>query len=145
MKAPIKILFIDAAKEKLRAKGMRITKPRVRMLTILQEEHGPHSAEEIFQRIKRAGDCDLVTVYRTLNTLEETGVVRRCDFGDGVRRYEKNDTHHHHHIVCRECGKIEELEDCIAEAIEKKLKKRGYSKISHSFEVFVQCASCTPA
>lgn len=52
------------------------------------------------------------------------------------------DRHHHHHIVCRTCGKIENVEACILGELEKMLAQKGYTDLSHSLEFFGVCESC---
>ncbi len=79
----------ETALELLRANHQRVTEPRKAILGILTKEHGPFTAEEVHRRMKK-GSCDLVTVYRSLAAMEESSVVRRCDFGDGAYRYEIN-------------------------------------------------------
>lgn len=95
----------------LRAAGLKVTKPRRALLGILTEEHGPFTTEELHTRISMspaAGPCDLVTIYRCLAKFEALGLISRCDFGDGVTRYELcSKNHHHHHIICRMCKRAE--------------------------------------
>jgi Fur family ferric uptake transcriptional regulator len=131
----------DALK-RLRANGLRVTAPRQAMLGILTREHGPFSAEELHQKLAGRG-CDVVTVYRSLQAMEEIGVVRRCDFGDGTYRYEINHgAHHHHHIVCRTCRKVEVLDHCVAGKLEAAARDMGYGNITHTLEIFGVCAQC---
>jgi Fe2+ or Zn2+ uptake regulation protein len=130
------------ALEQLRANAMRVTEPRKAMLGILTRQHGPFSAEELHQKVKDCG-CDVVTVYRSLQAMEEIGVVRRCDFGDGTYRYEINHgEHHHHHIICRVCRKVEVLDHCMAGKLEKIAGEMGYSNITHTLEIFGICPKC---
>jgi Fur family transcriptional regulator, ferric uptake regulator len=132
-----------AALEQLRAHEMRVTEPRKAMLTILTREHGPFSAEELHHKLK-GRECDVVTVYRSLQAMEEIGVVRRCDFGDGTYRYEINHgEHHHHHIVCRVCRKVQVLEQCVVGKLERMAKEMGYENITHTLEMFGVCAKCS--
>ena len=130
------------ALEQLRAHGMRVTEPRKAMLGILTSEHGPFSAEELHHKLD-GRECDIVTVYRSLQAMEEIGVVRRCDFGDGTYRYEINHgAHHHHHIVCRTCRKVEVLDDCVAGKLERAARDLGYTNITHTLEIFGVCRDC---
>jgi Fur family ferric uptake transcriptional regulator len=143
----------SVAKEKLsellegmRRAQLRVTEPRKAILQILLGDHGPFTAEEIFQQIPKRV-CDLATIYRSLNSLEEVGFVRRCEFGDGSARYEMGelkDEHHHHHVICRKCKRIEVLDDCELKEIDRFAKKLGYSGISHSLEFFGFCPKCKP-
>jgi Fur family transcriptional regulator, ferric uptake regulator len=131
-----------AALELLRTHEMRVTEPRRAMLAVLVSEHGPFSAEELHGRMK-ANECDVVTVYRSLQAMEEIGVVRRCDFGDGTYRYEfNNGEHHHHHIVCRKCRSVRTLDLCVADSLERLARQLGYQNVSHTLEVFGTCPVC---
>jgi len=133
------------ALEKLRAHGQRVTEPRKAILGILASEHGPFSAEDLHQRIPR-GECDLVTVYRTLTAMEELGIVRRCDFGDGTYRYEFNHAgHHHHHVICRTCREVKVLDVCVVDALERMVREMGYTDVTHTLELFGVCPKCQKA
>ena len=76
--------------------------------------------------------------------LEGAGIVRRCDFGDGIYRYEYNiGEMHHHHIVCRSCHKVEVLDFCVVDVLERMAKKRGYTRLTHTLELFGLCPDCS--
>ncbi|MBY0369687.1 transcriptional repressor, partial [bacterium] len=108
-----------AFSEKLREAGLKITRSRTALLEALAEGHGPFTPEELFSKLD-PNLCDLVTVYRTLTTFEEKGLVRRCEFGDGRARYElEHGDHHHHHLVCRRCAAVKPLDHCSLEILEK--------------------------
>ena len=125
----------------LKKHKLRLTTPRKKLLTILATEHGPFSIEDLHEKMPH---CDLVTVYRNLASLEKTGIVVRCDFSDGVRRYEfSHQEHHHHHVICKVCKKVEELSICFAAKVEKTLSRKGYKNITHSFEIFATCPGCS--
>jgi Fe2+ or Zn2+ uptake regulation protein len=126
----------------LKKAKLRITEARKAILRFLIAAAKPQSAEDVYAVLgPRAGD--LVTVYRTLNTLEESEIVRRSDFG-GVRRYEyATPGHHHHYVVCRSCGDAEPFADCdFAVKNIRTLEKRGFKKIQHSLEIFALCPTC---
>jgi Fe2+ or Zn2+ uptake regulation protein len=126
----------------MRARGMRVTNQRGALLDFLMSGHGPFSAEEVHRGIGGKGG-DLVTVYRALAAFEELNLVRRCDFGDGVYRYEFNTgEHHHHHVVCRRCGRVETLDFCVADGLERIARRMGYTDVTHTLEVFGTCAAC---
>jgi Fur family ferric uptake transcriptional regulator len=133
---------VARALEQLHARGLRVTEPRKAMLSILTKEHGPFSAEELHHQLKGRG-CDVVTVYRSLQAMEEIGVLRRCDFGDGTYRYEINHgEHHHHHIVCRSCRSVEVLDQCVVGKLERIARDMGYADLSHTLEIFGTCPKC---
>ncbi len=127
----------------LKKSGLKLTKPRKAILDVLILYHGPFTAGEIYKRISKKS-CDLVTIYRNISSLGEIGLLRRCDFGDSIARYEIADlgVHHHHHIICTSCNKVEPLDDCDLENINHIAKKRGYSHVTHSLEFFGICSDC---
>lgn len=133
---------LDDALEALRRLGHRITAPRKALLSVLTQEHGPFTADELHKRLP-ADLCDPVTVYRCIATLEEANLVRRCDFGDGMYRYEFNTgEHHHHHVICRSCGSVVTLNVCFADGLERMVRQMGYANVTHTLEIFGVCAGC---
>jgi Fur family ferric uptake transcriptional regulator len=130
--------------QNLRESGLRVTEPRIAILRALLEKHGPFTVEEIHIHVTKKV-CDLATIYRTLGSLEKTGLIKRCEFGDGSARYElagHENHHHHHHVICKKCRKVEVLDDCELEEIDSFAKKRGFTDISHSLEFFGICPNC---
>jgi Fur family transcriptional regulator, ferric uptake regulator len=130
-------------KEALREAGLRVTKPRLKVLAIVRDHGKPLSSEEIHH--KALGSMDLVTVYRTLHTLAQANILRRSDLSDGLKRYELDQGDHKHYIVCRSCKEIEPLSHCVFHPLEVRLKKMGYGEIAHRLEVTGLCNSCKTA
>lgn len=132
--------------DNLRKSQLRVTESRVAILQALLEKHGPFTVEELHKSITKKV-CDLATIYRSLGSLEKTGLIRRCEFGDGTARYElsEHENNHHHHVICRECKKIDVLDDCELQAIDRFAKKRGFTGITHSLEFFGVCSDCGAA
>ncbi|HEX5036893.1 MAG TPA: Fur family transcriptional regulator [bacterium] len=128
----------------LRAAGLKATAPRRALLQLLKKKHGPFTIEELGVLMKGKASCDPVTVYRCLSQFEKANLVRRCDFGDGVARYEfRHEDEHHHHVICRKCSKVKNFDDdCLIDALEEVVKKMGYKDVTHSLEFFGTCASC---
>lgn len=129
----------------LKKNKLKLTEARKLIVEILFENHGPFGAEELHERFLKT-ECDLATVYRTLTSLDLAKVIQRCDFGDGVARYElvdQQDKHHHHHLVCKGCKKIEVIDHCeMGNTIDRFAKKRGFKEISHRLEFFGLCPKC---
>lgn len=134
--------------ERLRRGARKITGPRQAILDVLRKHQHPLSNKEIHAAL--GGEtCDLATVYRNLHTLEDMGLVRRFDLGDGVARFElldENDDGHHHHLVCTACSAIVEIEDCVPAELEQRIAERhGFRNISHRLEFFGLCPKCSHA
>jgi Fur family peroxide stress response transcriptional regulator len=100
----------SAIESVLRGARLNVTPQRYAVLEHLQNRQGHPTAEEIrtdlnrrFPRVSRA------TVYNTLNTLRDAGLVRELFLGDdGVARYDPIRALHHH-FICIRCGSLRDL------------------------------------
>jgi Fur family ferric uptake transcriptional regulator len=121
---------------------MRVTKPRVALVEVLQKQEGPVSIERLHQAVG-IKSCDLVTIYRCLAAFEGLGLVRRSYLHDGTCLYELTDgSARRYHIVCKACGKTDQVDYALSEETEQKLQDKGYSQISHVLEFFGVCPAC---
>ncbi|CDO07948.1 transcriptional repressor [Mycolicibacterium cosmeticum] len=100
----------------LRDAALRVTRPRVAVLTAV---HGhPHADTDTVIRAVRADlpDVSHQTVYDALNALTAAGLVRRIQPSGSVARYESRVGDNHHHVVCRVCGVIADVDCAVGEA-----------------------------
>jgi Fur family ferric uptake transcriptional regulator len=135
---------LDLARSRIRAAGMRITKPRIAIIESLQHHQGPISIERIHQGVG-TNVCDLVTVYRCLAAFEELGMVRRSYLHNGTCLYELTlNSQRHYHIVCKSCGATDRVDYFPVEGMERLLQDRGYTQVSHVVEFFGICPKCQP-
>lgn len=130
---------------RLRRQARRITGPRAAILEILRRQPHPLTNREILAALPR-GHCDLATIYRAMHLLEEMGMVKRFDFGDGSARFElvgENDDGHHHHLVCTRCAEVVEIEQCFPKEIEERIAAaNGFKAVTHKLEFFGICPGC---
>lgn len=132
----------EEIKGMLKESGLSSTMPRILILRLLGEEHGPFTADEIYKKLPKKS-MDKASVYRSLSLFEEKNLVTPIHLEKDVVHYELNDpSHHHHHIMCRICHKVEIIHDCAIERIERTLLKDGYSDIRHRLEVVGTCVTC---
>ena len=68
--------------ERLRRKSHKLTGPRQSILNVLRQHARPLSNKQIHAALAR-GECDLATVYRSMRLLEQIGIVKKFDLGDG--------------------------------------------------------------
>ena len=131
--------------QKLRADSRKITGPRRAILAALEEQAHPLTIREIHKRIGEA-ECDLATIYRSMHMLEKMRIVQRFDFGDAVGRYElvrHTDDEHHHHLICTDCAKVVEIDECFPQELEEKIATgNGFAAITHKLEFFGVCPAC---
>jgi Fur family ferric uptake transcriptional regulator len=99
------------AEHLLRGASLRVTRPRVAVLTAVHNH--PHADTDSIIGAVRAdlGDVSHQAVYDVLRALTIAGLVRRIEPAGSVARYESRVADNHHHIVCRSCGAIADV-DC---------------------------------
>ncbi len=136
---------LSALTERLRSHSHRVTGPRRAILKILQKHPHPLTSKEILAAMSK-DECDLATIYRAMHLLERIGLVNQFDFGDGFARYElvtEAREPHHHHLICRDCSRVIELDECFSQALEKRIASRhGFKAVTHRLEFFGICPEC---
>ncbi|MBS1914088.1 MAG: transcriptional repressor [Bacteroidetes bacterium] len=134
----------DPIDSRLREHGLRVTVARRGVYHRLLEASEPQSAAQIEMSLHAAGiTIDLVTVYRTLETLERCSLVMRVDRLHEGWRYTVRSRQHNHSIVCSECGSATPLDACGLRRIEQDLElTTGYTNVSHSLQFFGTCPEC---
>jgi len=137
---------MSALKNRLRRQSRKITGPRAAILEILRQHPHPLTNKKIFSELQKESKADLATIYRLMHLMEKAGMVKRFDFGDGIARFElvgENDDGHHHHLVCTQCAKVIEVEECFPEKIERAIAdKNRFKSVTHKLEFFGICPDC---
>ncbi|WP_246530934.1 Fur family transcriptional regulator [Streptomyces bathyalis] len=128
----------------LRARGYRLTPQRQLVLEAVDKlEHS--TPDDILAEVRRtAGSVNISTVYRTLELLEELGLVSHAHLGHGAPTYHLADRHHHMHLVCRDCTEVIEADLSVAEPFaEQLLATFGFDTDMKHFAIFGRCAKCS--
>ena len=100
---------------------------------------------DIFKKLQQVyPGIGLVTVYRTLQMLEDCGLLCEMHIGESCRSYlRKKSNVHHHHLVCVGCGKVVDFTGCSMDELEKQLSvETGFQIESHLLEFTGLCRSC---
>jgi Fur family ferric uptake transcriptional regulator len=131
----------DRAKSRLNEAGFRSGAARRQVIELLAGEHCAVTALEIDRRLPSVGRA---TVYRTLEQLEELGLVYRVDVGGETAAYERNDPgEHHHHMVCVRCGRLVPFEDpSLERAIHRVGERAEFEVTSHDVLLRGVCPRC---
>jgi Fur family ferric uptake transcriptional regulator len=127
----------------LRAAGLRVTAPRRAVCEVLADGPEDHlSAADIVERASGAG-IDPSTVYRTLDTLEELGLVHHVHLGHGAGAYHVTGSARHHHLVCERCGAVVDVPlAALRSAIDAVTRPHGFVADGAHFAIVGRCASC---
>ena len=133
----------DAWQARLRAGGYRLTPQRQLVLEAVTAL-GHATPDEIADRVRRtASGVNISTVYRTLELLEDLGLVTHTHLGHGSPTYHAADDADHLHLVCRKCGGIEEVSTQVVEgAVGRIAAEHGFEVDAGHFAIFGVCVSC---
>ncbi|GAB3644768.1 transcriptional repressor [Streptomyces sparsus] len=128
----------------LRKRGYRLTPQRQLVLEAVDKlEHS--TPEDILTEVRRtAGSVNISTVYRTLELLEELGLVSHAHLGHGAATYHLADRHHHMHLVCRDCTRVIEADVSVAGGFAEQLRESfGFETDVKHFAIFGRCRECS--
>ena len=128
----------DTILNRCKQNGLRMTGQRKVIAHILDSSKDHPDVEELFARATTQDPkISLATVYRTVKTLEERGILEKVEFGDGRARYEAAGGAHHDHLIDVETGTVIEFVDPEIEALQEKIAaKLGYRLTGHRLELF---------
>ena len=119
------------------------TRQQVAVAQELESREAFTSAQELHAALTRSGaSVGLATVYRTLQSMVEGGLVDALVSPDGETIYRRcGSSGHHHHLVCRECGRTVEVEGPAVERWADKVSaEHGFRDVEHTLEIFGVCA-----
>ena len=105
----------ELQQQRLRLAGLRVTRPRVAVLTL--SHSFPHAdTDALIGAVRRElPDVSHQAVYDSLRALADAGLVRRIQPLGSVARYESRVGDNHHHVVCRSCGAIADVDCAVGE------------------------------
>jgi Fur family ferric uptake transcriptional regulator len=141
---------VTQGKEELKRAGLKVTLPRMKILSILVQHADRHlTAEDVYRLLLESGEeIGLATVYRVLTQFESADLVKRHHFESGHSVFELDEGGHHDHLVCINCGKVVEFCDEVIEAHQRTIaEKAGFTLEDHSLILYGKCSDpkCTNA
>ena len=127
----------------LKNADLKSTRKRRLLLSILQTEHRAMTAEGLLEHALPILPMNVSTVYRTLNTLTEKGILTKSLRKDG-RAYFSLQTHdHYHRLVCNVCGCVIAVDSCPLQELEEELERQtGFTITGHTLEFSGICPAC---
>ncbi len=129
---------------RLREKGYRLTPQRELVLRAV-ERLGHATPDEVLAAVHEDSRAvNISTVYRTLELLEDLGLVRHAHITDRAPTYHSTSTPDHVHLVCRGCGDVIEVEPEVVEPLCESLTDRyGFTTDVGHLTIFGTCKNCT--
>jgi Fur family ferric uptake transcriptional regulator len=137
---------VDDVRARLRARGLRWTPQRRALIDVLRETDGHVTGAELVE-LCRARDAETTpsTVYRTLDVLEELGIVRHSHGRDGREEFHVAPTSEHGHATCERCGTVLELGGDDVAGLATSLGRRGFRVDLSHLAVGGSCRECERA
>lgn len=101
---------------KIRDAGLRVTAPRLAVLTAL-DTSSHASVDEVIESVSAQGEVlSVQSAYNVLTDLVSAGLVRSIELAHQPARFEIDTGDNHHHVVCTRCGRIEDVECAVGSA-----------------------------
>jgi len=127
----------------LRQSGLRSTPQRLAIVRVVFSRSHP-TVGEVYESVRRQfPTIGLATVYNTLRTMTERGLVSELPFSSAMR-FDANMTPHAN-LVCRNCGRIEDVEfvpEHLNAMLQHLAQTAGFAPDSQRFDVYGLCRSC---
>ena len=133
----------DDLRAKLRGSGYRLTPQRELILDAV-DSLGHATPDEVLAEVRKTSSAlNVSTVYRTLEVLEQLGLVRHAHLSDRAPTYHSVRDHEHFHLVCRNCHKVISVDPDVLEPTLARLREEFAfeADIGH-LTVFGRCIDC---
>ncbi len=129
----------------LRRAEHRVTRQRLAILDAVCEGNGHTTLKQIFARVREVDSTiDQSSLYRALKLFVELGPVVSATTDDGETYYEIVKPHRHHHLVCRQCGKQQEIGHDVVQVMFNLLSKRyGFHATTDHLVITGLCNECS--
>lgn len=132
-----------ALRKILTERGGRWTRAREKVLSVFLADRRPLTSREVHRRAGKG--VNQASVYRNIRLLKDAGVLAPVDRVSAGERFELSEKHrdHHHHLICERCGAVEDLEGCLLEDVERRVRKKTKFTITrHELNLFGRCPAC---
>jgi Fur family transcriptional regulator, ferric uptake regulator len=130
-------------RERLRGSGYRLT-PQRELILAAVEALGHATPDEVLAEVRRHSEAvNASTVYRTLEVLEELGLIRHAHLSDRAPTYHSVTDHEHFHLVCRNCRRVVSVDPGVLKSLQQTLvADHGFTVDVGHLTVFGRCAEC---
>lgn len=137
---------VDRFRDFLEEHGQKLTSEREALVREIFATHYHFEADELLFRMKQKGvKISRATIYRALDLLVKSGMVRRVHLGEDHFHYERvtRDEEHHDHLICTTCGAVVEFHDADLEARRKLIcENHDFEPTFHNLQILGVCKRC---
>lgn len=129
----------------LQQQGQKLTSERSALVREIFSTHYHFEADELLFKMKEKNvKISRATVYRTLELLVKSGMVRRVHLGEDHYHYEHvSGDSHHDHLICTVCGGVIEFHDEQLERLQREIcEKKKFTPTFHNLQILGVCDRC---
>lgn len=129
----------------LKKAGYRLTQARLTVLEVLEAEHGHITSADVLEKVERINPAiGRASVFRTLELFTQLGFIRPTYIHTSLTpTYVLMHGGHHHHVICTECKRFFEFDNCGLDVMTRNLQRELDIQISgHLLEFYGVCADC---
>jgi Fur family ferric uptake transcriptional regulator len=125
--------------------GHKVTPQRLVIIKTVTESVEMLTPSALYEKVKAIDpEVGEVTVYRTLNILEDLGLVCTVHTENNIHSYIGCPSEHHDHLICSDCGKVVNFTNCNLNMLSKRLSvETGFDITDHRLEFHGRCEKCT--
>jgi Fur family ferric uptake transcriptional regulator len=129
----------------LQAQGLKLTSERTSLVREIFATHYHFEADELLGKMREKDvKISRATVYRTLELLVKSNMVRRVHLGEDHYHYEHvSGNSHHDHLICTTCGNVIEFHDETLEQRQREIcEKKKFTPTFHNLQILGVCDAC---
>ena len=129
----------------LRQHGYKLTPQRRAVMRTIASSRGHLTPTALYEKVHQEyPNIGLVTIYRTLEILDQLGLICEVHAGGACRSYlVRRPSEHHHHLICSDCGAVVDFTNCDLGELEQRLSQEtGFEIESHLLEFLGRCPVC---
>jgi len=137
-------LSLSPRAQRLRDAGYKLTSARLAVLRAIEDSDGHITSSELLERVAADPSIGRASVFRTLDLFTRLSLVRPTYIGTSVTpTYVLMPNGHHHHIICTNCDRVIEFEECGLNGLTSELEKRlNVHLTGHLLEFYGLCDDC---
>ena len=137
--------LLERFRRHLRERRLPVTRQRLAVANAIFQSGDHPTVEELQRRVKTSGaGVGTATLYRTVQVLVESGLIRERDFGEGKKRYEAAaSAPAHDHLICERCGRVVEFaNDRLERMLRMTADEQRFLYHHHRVDVHGVCSAC---
>lgn len=124
---------------------MNYSRQREIILDTLTRNAVHPTAEKLYNIIKDENpdsNIGIATVYRNLKKMSESGAIKKIEGLEEAEHFDHN-THRHYHFMCLKCGRVFDIDECIAPEISQNVEKlTGFAVTDFDIAIHGICKDC---